>query len=71
MNEAKLLKNIDKWRKKEREAQRKLREVSERLALAKASYIVYMNGCPYKVEPDNRFVTSRDMPDIFKEAFNE
>ena len=58
MNEKKLMKDINKWRKK-------LSEASERLALAKASYIVYMgNQCPYYVEaPDNLRV--------YKEAFNE
>uniref|UniRef100_A0A6M3LF03 Uncharacterized protein n=1 Tax=viral metagenome TaxID=1070528 RepID=A0A6M3LF03_9ZZZZ len=65
MNEKKFLKDINKWRKKEKGAQKKLRDISERLALAKASYIVYMgNQCPYYVEaPDNLRV--------YKEAFNE
>ena len=57
MNEKKLMKDINKWRNK-------LAEASERLGLAKAKYINYMNQCPYYVEaPDNLRV--------YKEAFNE
>jgi len=57
MNEKKLMKDINKWRNK-------LAEASERLGLAKAKYINYMNQCSYYVEaPDNLRV--------YKEAFNE
>jgi len=84
-NARKLLKNIDKWRKKEREAHYKWREVSERLALARAAYIVYMNQCPYFIEPPDKvnyhyklangnygiYIGEPDIPTIFKEAFNE
>jgi len=81
MNEKKLMKDINKWRKK-------FNEAAEQLKLAKASYIVYMgNQCPDKIERpthrnlwDGKATLTSDgaliyhetsVPSYIKEAFNE